>query len=90
MIVATSLVSPGNACERGLMAARRYRLEIEGEVSDCSWCELDGLGLSYAHGNTVLVGLVQDQSALRGLLQRAADLGLTLVSVNPVDNGSQS
>ncbi len=33
-------------------------------------------------GETVLMGLVQDQSALYGLLDRLSDLGIQLISVN--------
>lgn len=35
-----------------------------------------------ADGNTELSGLVLDQSALYGLLNRAGDLGLTLLKVS--------
>ena len=41
------------------------------------------------HGNTILVGLAQDQTALYGLLRRFADFGLTLVSVNAVEGESE-
>ncbi len=34
---------------------------------------------------TVISGCVRDQAALYGLISRVRDLGLTLVSVNPVD-----
>ena len=35
----------------------------------------------YKNGNTVLVGPVQDQAELTGMLQRFSDLGVNLVSV---------
>jgi hypothetical protein len=35
--------------------------------------------------NTLLTGPVIDQAALHGLLKKVRDLGLTLVSVNPVE-----
>ncbi len=35
-------------------------------------------------GNTRIAGSLPDQSALYGLLMRLRDLGLTLISVNPV------
>jgi len=34
-------------------------------------------------GTTILTGPVADQAALQGLLRRIADLGMTLLSVNP-------
>lgn len=44
-------------------------------------------GLTITHtgqGETILTGQVVDQAALYGLLSRLRDLGLPLVSVNPV------
>ena len=67
------------------MRQRTYRLEAEGELSDQLSPLFEGMTLTRDHGNTVLVGQVRDQSALFGLLQRFADLGLTLVSVGELD-----
>ena len=36
------------------------------------------------NGETLLIGPVIDQAALYGLLKKVRDLGLPLVSVNPV------
>ena len=71
------------------MRVRTYRLVVEGEVSDRSWCQLEGMSLRYAAGNTVLVGLVRDQAELQGLLQRVSSLGLTLISVESLDDVAQ-
>jgi hypothetical protein len=38
-------------------------------------------------GETWLTGPVTDQAALHGLLKKLRDLGLTLVSVSPIDPG---
>jgi hypothetical protein len=40
----------------------------------------------HKNGNTVLVGPVRDQAELTGLLQHFLELGVTLVSVNAVDD----
>jgi hypothetical protein len=37
----------------------------------------------------VLVGLVRDQAELQGLLQRVADLGLTLLSATAIDEATK-
>ncbi len=71
------------------MRVRTYRFVVEGEVSDRSWCQLDGMSLRYAAGNTVLVGLVRDQAELQGLLQRVSNLGMTLISVEAIDDAKQ-
>jgi len=45
-------------------------------------------GLTITHTDqdeTILIGQVVDQAALYGLLSRLRDLGLPLVSVNPVE-----
>jgi len=69
------------------MRARTYQLEVQGELTPAGWA-LEGMTLSYDHGNTVLMGVVRDQAELQGLLQRVTDLGLTLISVSAVDHGS--
>jgi hypothetical protein len=72
------------------MRARTYRLEVEGEVSQHSWIQLEGMTLKYSHGNTVLLGLLRDQAELQGLLQRVSDLGLTLLSVHALEDVSEN
>ena len=67
------------------MRVRTYRLEAEGELSDQLGHLFEGMSLTHDHGNTVLVGRVRDQAELHGLLQRFADLGLTLLSVDAID-----
>ena len=46
----------------------------------------DGLGLTHeSNGTTITSGLVADQAALHGLIQKVRDIGLPLVSVTQVD-----
>ena len=61
------------------VGSRRYRLIVEGELSDRN--AFEGMTLTHENGNTVLTGPVRDQSELQGLLQRVSALGLTLVAV---------
>jgi hypothetical protein len=37
------------------------------------------------NGDTLLTGLIVDQAALYGLLKKVRDLGMPLLSVNPVE-----
>ncbi len=63
-----------------------YRIKIQ-ERLDAEWRGwFDGLTIIPEYGGgTLITGPVRDQSALHGLLKRVRDLGLTLVSVNPID-----
>jgi hypothetical protein len=58
-------------------------LRIEGHL-DHSWSDwFEGLSMHHLpDGSTELSGQVVDQTALYGLLSRARDLGLTLLSVS--------
>jgi hypothetical protein len=61
-----------------------YEIRIEGILDD-QWTDwFDGFDiLADADGNSTLVGLVADQAALHGLLDKVRDLGMTLLSVTP-------
>ena len=61
-----------------------YELVIRGEVGDRFAVLFDGMRLERAGGRTVITGPVRDQAHLHGLIQRIEELGLELVSVNPV------
>ena len=64
-------------------------LQVEIRVEGCldeRWSEwLNGLTIKHVDNETVLTGLVADQAALYGLLNKLRDLGLELVSVNPTE-----
>ena len=62
-----------------------YKLVIRGEIGDRFAVLFDGMRLQRAAGRTVITGPVRDQSHLHGLIAQIDELGLELVSVNPVD-----
>jgi hypothetical protein len=66
--------------------AGHYEIRLTGRL-DTHWAAwFDGLTVSLdADGTTVISGLIADQAALHGLLQRVRDLGLPLVSVVCLD-----
>ena len=57
-------------------------------VLDVRWAEwFGGPQISSEGEETVICGLVADQSALHGLLTKVRDLGLCLISVRRLDTG---
>jgi len=60
----------------------RYQIQVRGTL-DPRWSGwFDQLAISHdAEGNTLLAGLLSDQAALYGLINRLRDLGLTLLAV---------
>lgn len=68
---------------------RTYEIRVEGLLGDnwMSWFE--GLTISHREPNqTLLTGLL-DQAKLRGILIRISDLGLDLVSVQPMEQDNK-
>jgi hypothetical protein len=65
-----------------LMMGRHYYITVAEHLDD-SWSTwFDGLTITHnTDGTSRLEGPVRDQSALYGLIDRARDLGLTLVAV---------
>lgn len=59
-----------------------YEIKIKG-LLDQGWSEwFADLKLTYpVEGETLLTGLLADQAALHGVLERIRDLNLTLISV---------
>jgi len=65
-----------------------YQIRIKGHL-DSRWTDwFEGLTITLEEdGDTFLAGPVVDQAALHGLLKKVRDLGMPLVSVNPVEPG---
>ena len=65
-----------------------YQIRLKGQLGS-EWAEWFG-GLSItpdADGNTQLISPAIDQEALHGLLKKVRDLGLPLISINPIEPG---
>ena len=67
---------------------RAYQIRLKGHLGS-EWAEwFGGLSITLAdNGDTLLTGPVVDQAALHGLLKKVRDLGLPLISVNPIKPG---
>jgi hypothetical protein len=60
---------------------QNVEIQIKGQI-DQGWSEwIGGLAISYTeHGDTVLTGLIRDQAALYGLLEKLSNVGMQLLS----------
>ena len=68
----------------------RYQIRVDGVLDD-RWADwFGGLQVSRDGTQTVIAGLLPDQSALRGMLAKVRDLGLTLISVRQLDAGDNA
>ena len=63
----------------------RYRVVIRGRLGTHLACVFDQLELDQRPGQASLTGNFTDQAQLHGLLDQLRDLGIHLISVNPVD-----
>jgi hypothetical protein len=69
----------------------RYEIRVAGHL-DARWADwFDGLALTLERGGTTLLsGVLADQAALHGTLQKVRDAGLPLISVHPVDTSGST
>jgi hypothetical protein len=61
-----------------------YQIRLKGAL-DSSWSDwFDGFTITVQGDETLLVGIVPDQSALHGILAKINDLGLPIVSIEKI------
>jgi hypothetical protein len=64
-----------------------YQIRVKGQLDPQLSAWFDGFAITHTpDGDTLLTGTVVDQAALHGLLARCRDLGVTLISVNPLSD----
>lgn len=65
---------------------QQVEIRIDG-ILDKDWVEwLEGFEIIHVDPNeTVLLGMVKDQAALYGIVAKLRDLGLKLISLNPIE-----
>jgi hypothetical protein len=74
-------------CKREPMKPRTYRIVVEGRLGSPRYSAAFGhMRLEVREGTTEIVGMVEDQAALQGLLDTVTALGLSLVSAAPLDD----
>jgi len=66
----------------------RYEIRVQGHIGQAWSRWFDNLTVrELDDGSTCLRGILPDQAALHGLLNRIRDLGMTLLSVQKLDPG---
>jgi hypothetical protein len=65
------------------MEPRVYTIVVEGELGSRYQAPFNAMRLETRNGDTAIIGLIEDQADLQGVLDRVAALGLSLVSVTP-------
>ena len=65
----------------------RYRVVVRGRLGEHTADVFGHLEVDPRPGQTSLTGNFADQAQLHGLLDHLRDLGIQLISVNPVDAG---
>ena len=67
------------------MMATIYQIRVRGVLDPSLSAWFNNFAVEQtAEGDTLLTGKVVDQAALHGILARCRDLGVTLISVNPL------
>src|SRR6476661_2477437 len=64
--------------------ATEYRIVVIGELGSRYRATFEPMQLVPGDGETEIVGRIEDDAELQGILETIAALGLSLVSVNPV------
>jgi hypothetical protein len=63
-----------------------YQFKLKGHLGQQWMNWFEGLTVTLEEdGNTLLSGIVVDQSALHGILKKIRDLGMPLLSMNTID-----
>ncbi|MBK8021864.1 MAG: hypothetical protein IPK19_10690 [Chloroflexi bacterium] len=63
-----------------------YQIRIKGHLGRELASQFEGMSITEDDGESLITGTVIDQAALHGLLRKVRDLGLTIISVNPVQD----
>lgn len=71
-----------------------YEFRVNGRLSELASPWFEGMDIAVDETaepiQTIIKGYMEDQAALHGLISRIRDLGLTLISVNRVEQKEES
>ncbi len=63
-----------------------YEITVGGRLGLQWKAWFEGMEIAYSGENTVLIGLINDQAMLHGVLNQIRDLNMTLISVKILNN----
>lgn len=66
------------------MKPTNYSIVVEGELGPRYGASFAPMQLVAHDGTTEIVGLIEDDAALQGLIDTVSALGLSLISVTPI------
>ena len=67
----------------------RYEIVVRGELGPRFGSAFGAMTIRAAEGKTYITGDVIDQSQLHGILDRIRDLGIELISIVPLGEGTE-
>jgi hypothetical protein len=73
----------------GFPVSKQYDIVVRGEVDEYLASAFDEMTVYSENGQTHILGAVVDQSQLHGLLGLIQNLGIELISVNPLYEGAE-
>ena len=80
---------PARYAARVGQAAARYAIRIRGTIRTPLAGPLERMSVERVGDESLIVGEVADQAALQGVLRWLWDLGIEIVSFNPLDGRSR-
>jgi len=78
--------SPATGADCARVTPVSYEIRIRGRVGDPALATFGELNASVRPAETVLRGVIKDQAALHGLLDRIQSLGLELIEIRQVED----
>jgi len=79
------IVGRDGAWDGGLVLEKAYEIHVRGVMSHDDLAEFEHLTAVTVPAETILTGVIEDQSALHGVINRLQSLGLELVEVRPLN-----
>lgn len=76
-------------CPARVHGPTRYDIVVNGELGERFASAFSGMTIRAADGRTHITGDVLDQSHMHGILDRIRDLGIELISVTPLVEGTE-